>query len=241
MEEEPTTDQSKWGAKQAFLIFLAILGGVIGASFFIGIIFGILTIVKIDVLDLPFPSALFSIPLTEGVILVITIIFVMNRDAGRRELGLKRASSKILLIAAAAAVPLFFLSWGIDIVQTVVFGPNPQAELLTRLTSPRDVPQLIMMILMNLVLVGPIEELAYRGFVQKGFENSFGKAKGLLITSALFGITHVLNSPYNVAPALVGGLVLGFVWQRTGGNTIVSATMHGVYNSTAFILSFFLT
>jgi len=97
------------------------------------------------------------------------------------------------------------------------------------------------MIALFLVLVGPVEELAFRGFIQKGFENSFGKLKGLLIASVLFALVHGLNSAYYFAPVFAVGLVIGYVWQRTGGNTTASALMHAVYNSVQIILTYLIT
>jgi membrane protease YdiL (CAAX protease family) len=36
-------------------------------------------------------------------------------------------------------------------------------------------------------------------------------------------------------------LVLGYVWQRTGGNTTASALLHGVYDTIAIAAAYFLT
>lgn len=228
---------SKWTARLSFVCYVAVFGGSVGASFVVAFI---LEAMKIDVLNLPYPAALFIFPITESVILLVTMLFARYKRASLRELGWKKASFRVLAIASVAAAPIFLLGLGINIFQTAVFGPDPMAELYLTLTKPKDFFQLAAMILINLVFVGPCQELAYRGFIQKGFENSFGKLKSLLITSILFGFWHILNSPYNVATAFAGGLVLGYVWQRTDGNTIVSALMHGVNNSISFAIVFFL-
>jgi len=65
--------------------------------------------------------------------------------------------------------------------------------------------------------------------------------KGLLISSVLFGLMHGLNTLYAIVPVFVVGLVLGYVWQRTGGNTTASALMHGVYDSIAVALAYFFS
>ena len=103
---------------------------------------------------------------------------------------------------------------------------------------PRSSFQLVAMIVLSLVLVGPCEELAFRGFVQKGFENSFGKMKGLLMASVLFGLSHGLNTLYAIVPTFAAGLVLGYVWQKTGGNTTASALIHGINNSISFAIAY---
>ena len=229
---------SEWRAKLALACYIALVGGIFAGSIALALVsFGF----GIDVLDPPFPIAFISIPINEAIILVITLLFARHKGASLEKLGLKRAGFRTLAIVAVAALPLILLVSGISIGEEMLFGPDPTAELLEKALTPRNSLQLIIMIALNLVLVGPCEELAFRGFVQRGFENSFGKVQGLLLASGLFGLLHGLNTVYAIVPLVVGGLVLGFVWQRTGGNTTVSALMHGVYNSIALALAYFLT
>jgi membrane protease YdiL (CAAX protease family) len=231
-------NQSKWRAKLALACFFTLVGGILMGAIIVELaLFGM----KIDSSDLPFPTALISVPVTEAVILGVTLLFARYKGASLKELGLRKASLRVLTIVSIVAVPLFLLVVGISVCEEVVFGPDPTAKLVEKAVMPRDSFQLIAMIVLFLVVVGPCEELAFRGFVQKGFENSFGKMKGLLIASVLFGLLHGLNTPYAIVPLLVGGLALGYVWQRTGGNTTASALMHGVYNSIAMAAAYFLT
>jgi len=195
----------------------------------------------IDILDPPYPTALISIPVNEAIILGVTLLFARYKGASLKKLGLKKASFRVLAIVSVVAVPLFLLVAGISVGEEMFFGPDPIAELVEKAVMPRDSFQLVVMIVLFLVLVGPCEELAFRGFVQRGFENSFGKMTGLLLASVLFGLLHGLNTLYAIVPVFVVGLVLGYVWQRTGGNTTASALMHGVYNSIAIATAYFLT
>ena len=231
-------NQSKWKAKIALACYFALIGGILTASLIVGLVlFGS----GIDYLDLPFPDALISLPVNETIILGVTLLFARYKGASLKELGLKKASFRILAIVSVLAVFLFLLGLGISIGEEVVFGPDPMAGLIEKSVTPRDSFQLVAMIALSLVLVGPCEELAFRGFVQKGFENSFGKMKSLLIASVLFGLLHGLNTVYAIIPAFAAGLVLGYVWLRTGGNTTASALMHGVNNSISIAIAYFLT
>jgi membrane protease YdiL (CAAX protease family) len=136
-------------------------------------------------------------------------------------------------------VLLLFLAGSISLVEEIVLGPDPDAELLVDAIMPRDSFQLIALIGISLVLVGPVEELAFRGFVQKGFENSFGKTTGLLIASILFGLLHGLNSLRSILPVTAVSLFMGYVWQKTDGNTTASAWMHGLYDAIAIAITYF--
>jgi len=230
-------NQFDWKAPTAFLCYLTLAAGLFLGSIIVAIIlFGL----QLDFQELTFPVAFLSLPITEGIILGITLLFAKHKGATLRKLGLKKPSLRIIVIVSFAAVLLLFLAGTISGFQEFVLGPDPDAELLVDVIMPRDAFQLIALIGISLALVGPAEELAFRGFVQRGFESSFGKTTGLLIASILFGLLHGLNSLRSILPVTVVSLFLGYVWQKTDGNTTVSAWMHGVYNAITIALAFFV-
>jgi membrane protease YdiL (CAAX protease family) len=229
-------NQSGWKAKTAFFCYLTLAAGLIVGSFLVAFL---MLGLGLDMQEPSFPLALASLPITEGIILSITLLFAKYEGASLRELGLKKPSLKIMVIVSFAAVLLLFLAGGISLVQEIVLGPDPQAELLTEALLPRDSLQLIALLGLSLALVGPAEELAFRGFVQRGFENSFGKATGLVIVSILFGLLHGLNSLRSILPVTAVSLFLGYIWQKTGGNTAASAWTHGLYDAIAIAVTYF--
>ena len=227
--------QSRWKAKLALGCYFALIGGIFMGAIVLELI---LLGMGIDYQDSPFPIVFIATPVNETIILGVTLLFARYKSASLEELGLKKASFRILAVVSVLAVFLYSIGLSISIGEEIVFGPDPMGELFAELVVPRDSFQLIAMIALSLVLVGPCEELAFRGFVQKGFENSFGKMKGLLIASLLFGLSHGLNTFYAIVPTFVAGLVLGYVWQKTGGNTTASALMHGINNSISISIAF---
>ena len=228
----------KWGAKLALACVLALICVVLTVYGIFG--FGIFQSTSWHFqLDLPFPTYFVVGPIVQVILLTITLLFARYKRASLKELGLKRTSPKILASTSVALIPLFLSTVVVTGVLTTVFGPDPMAEAYTEAAMPRDVLQLVAYVVMSLVLVGPVEELAFRGFVQQGFENSFGKMKGLLIASVLFGLPHLASYPYNAATAFANGLVLGYVWQKTGQNTTATAVIHGIFDSIGVILVYF--
>lgn len=228
--------QSEWDGKASLACYFALLGGVLAGSIVLGLL---LAIAQVDYQTLPFPMAFVSVPVNETAVLGVTFLFARYKGASLERLGLKRVSLKVLAVVSVVAVLLVLLASGIEAAQTIVFGPDPLEEAYLEAVMPRDSLQLVAMIVLFLGVVGPCEELAFRGFIQKGFENSLGKVGGLLLTSALFGLWHSLNTLHAVLPTFVGGLVLGYVWQKTGGNTTALAWMHGVYNTVIALATFF--
>ena len=186
------------------------------------------------ILDLPFPAGLIYIPITEIMILSSILLLTKLLDLSFRKLGLNKIGFRIIMLISIGALLLFFTNVIILMLETRLIGPDLGAEFYSKYTTPKSFSQLIFFIIIQLILVGPSEELAFRGFIQKGFENSWGKTKSLLITSILFGLWHAPNRPYHILTSFIGGLVLGYTWQRTNGNTLASAFLHGFYNSLFF-------
>jgi membrane protease YdiL (CAAX protease family) len=94
------------------------------------------------------------------------------------------------------------------------------------------------------LLVGPIEELLFRGVVQGVLRRSFGVRVGIVVASGLFGLVHwvaVSGGPTEkfayVAIAGTLGIVLGVLYERT--ETILAPGLaHGVYNSVLFVIQY---
>ena len=227
-------NQSKWGAKLALISYLVLWGGRFMSYLIVGLL-----LPGMGTGDLPFPTGLVSLPVGNVTILGITLLFARYKGVGFKELGLRKISLKILAIIVITAVLTRLLSAGIMIGEEAILGPDPMAETRQKFLMPNDSLQLAAMIAISLIMVGPCEELAFRGLIQKGFENSFGNSKGLLIASLLFIIIHVGSGLYTVVSVVPVALIFGYVWQRTSGNTSASALIHGISNSIGFTLVYF--
>lgn len=229
-------NHGEWRAKTAFLCYITLFAGLVAGSIVVAIVlFGL----RIDLQESGFPLALLSLPITEGIILGITLLFARSEGASLRKLGLKKPSPKTIAVVSLAAVLLLFLAGSIALAEDAVLGADPEAETLTEAILPTDTLQLVALIGISILLVGPAEELAFRGFVQRGFENSFGKTAGLVIASVLFGLLHGLNSLWSILPVTVVSLFLGYIWQKTDGNTAATAWMHGLYDAITITIAFY--
>jgi membrane protease YdiL (CAAX protease family) len=233
--KETTERKNVWKARSAFACYIIVIAGILLASMFVGLI---LRHFGIDLMDPSFPLALISIPVNELVILLITLAFARRSGANIRNLGLRRVSIRLSLLMVVVAVSMLALTAAVAFAQTTILGPDPSEEMFSKMVSPRTPLQLIILVALSLAVVGPVEELFARGYMQSGLEESFGKTKGWLIASILFGMLHALNITRAIAPTLVAGLVLGLIWQKTDRNTTASAIVHGVYNSIALAIAF---
>ena len=231
-------NHASWKASSALICYVALIAGILVSSILVvTIIFGL----GIDYEQLGFPSSLLSLPITEGIILGITLLFARQKGATLRDLGLKKPSLKIVLTVTVAAVLLIFLAVSISVVEDVILGPDPMAEELLQALLPKDALQLVLLVGISILLVGPAEELAFRGFIQRGLENSYGKTAGLIVASVLFGLLHGFNSLRSIIPVTVLSLFLGYIWQKTNYNTTATAWMHGLYDALTITIAYLVS
>ncbi|MFD1647267.1 CPBP family intramembrane glutamic endopeptidase [Haloarchaeobius litoreus] len=108
-------------------------------------------------------------------------------------------------------------------------------------------PEVILLVLVaQLLVVGPGEELLYRNVIQKSLYDVVTRPVAVVLASVIFSLVHI--PAYSAGGASLGGvattlaaifvlsLVLGGVYARTE-NVVVPAVIHGSYN----VLSFYST
>jgi membrane protease YdiL (CAAX protease family) len=229
--------QNFWNAKPAFILYILLISGILIGSVLFAII---LLSFGIDIYNSRFPSAIISLPINEGIIFAITIFFAKQYNANFKKLGLKKPKIKTILVASLVAGLLFLLAIAISLIEGIILGPDPEAEFLIALVLPKNSLQLIVMIAISIFLVGPAEELAFRGFIQRGFETSYGKNSSLLLTSIMFGLLHGFNSLRSIVPVTIVSVILGYFWQKTNGNTTAVALTHGLYDSLTITLAYLI-
>ena len=90
----------------------------------------------------------------------------------------------------------------------------------------------------TILLVGPTEELIFRGIVQGLLREAYGPWVGVTAASAVFAAVHV--SSYSgegllatLAVVLLLGGVLGVLYEKSG-NLVVPAVVHGLFNAVQF-------
>ncbi|WP_144905262.1 CPBP family intramembrane glutamic endopeptidase [Halobellus captivus] len=90
----------------------------------------------------------------------------------------------------------------------------------------------------TILLVGPTEELIFRGIVQGLFRRAYGPRVAIAAASAIFAAVHI--SSYSgdglyvtLGTILVLGGTLGVVYEKSE-NLVVPAVVHGLFNTAQF-------
>ncbi|MEA3281721.1 MAG: CPBP family intramembrane glutamic endopeptidase [Euryarchaeota archaeon] len=96
------------------------------------------------------------------------------------------------------------------------------------------IADMLVLVIIMFVFVGLVEELVFRSLLQTKLQQSIGVGSGLLVASALFGIMHSgYGSVYELLFATVAGLIIGYLYQKTGSLPFVTA-IHGTVNVLLF-------
>lgn len=162
------------------------------------------------------------------------------------------------LDGVAAAVPsrehLGLIAIGSVLVLAVIFGGS-EALAAAGLAAPDDAMLvaaesqpliLLAFAALSLVLIGPAEELFFRGAVQGNLRTAFGPVTAIGLTSLLFGVVHVtgfLTAGVALSLAVLGSLslnvlsavIFGALYERSGTLT-VPAIVHGLTNAVGLVV-----
>lgn len=101
---------------------------------------------------------------------------------------------------------------------------------------------MLYMIPLAFLIIGPGEELLFRGAIQGLFRESFDAVPAVLLSSALFAVAHVtalLGSSLQAKAATIVALftlsiILGAIYERTD-NLVVPSLVHGFYDAVVFL------
>jgi len=145
--------------------------------------------------------------------------------------------SAVVGIAATAADEAFELTDPDDTV-------GAEQEVVTMLT---DNPELIpVAVLLMFLVVGPAEELLFRGVVQARMRERVSALPAILLTSVVFALIHIPgfalgSSLFDVVTGVsvlaIGSIIFGYVYERTQ-NIVVVALLHGFYNSVVLMFAY---
>ncbi|MGV9173103.1 MAG: CPBP family intramembrane glutamic endopeptidase [Promethearchaeia archaeon] len=281
IEEEniETTEKKLWGIGASIgiplLAFIVMNLAVIG----------IMVIITLFIFDLALLMNLLTSPLfiiLTSIVELLLILFpvyyvgkylknptINNRF---RLLGLSTKRLDNLGIVKELAIGLIFAVVGIFLVGFVSLATEFLLEFFfnIQIVSAEDVPtndidfvissaeiiEIILLAIIMIGVVGPSEEILFRGFMQKGLVNRLGEIWGVLITAFIFAIIHLItlvfiavSSPFTFVvlfilmfmPYFAISLMLGLLFRWRDQNLLAVIITHGVYNALTVILAFFLT
>ncbi|MEF8791744.1 MAG: CPBP family intramembrane glutamic endopeptidase [Haloarculaceae archaeon] len=224
-------------------VLLAALGLGVGSLLVRGTV---LALESAGVAVTPTRAILISTVLLQGVAFGgVSLAYLRLRGLDRSYLGVRVPSLREWLTVASGWILALFGAVTMVVV-VVVTGLDPAANRAGEL-GQADPLVFALLVPVSFLLIGPGEELLFRGIIQNSLVESLGRLPGILLATLLFAAAHVfsLAGPLSgravtVLLLFVPGLVLALTYDFTD-NIVVPSLVHGAYNATLFALSFFGT
>ena len=157
-----------------------------------------------------------AVPLFIGVLVAIRTLHLRRSDVG---LAIGSPISQVLVALTGV---------GFGAIEYLILQPD---DLITTYSAGR----MALMSAMFLVCTGFLEEIAFRGVIQRSAEEALG-ARGWVYTAVVFSVLYIgYLSPAQWVFALFVGLYFGWVVRRTG--SLLGVTLaHGIANAMVYVV-----
>lgn len=159
-------------------------------------------------------------------IMVAIWILMQSQHISKETVGLNIGNLPLQLLVGLTGI-------GFGFVEYLILRP-------TALIPNLDPINIIFASLIAIISTGLMEELIFRGIIQRNAENIMGKIWGIIFTSILFTSFNISwNSPIDIIFIFAVSLCYGYIFQKTRSILGVSIS-HGICNAVLFIILPFL-
>jgi membrane protease YdiL (CAAX protease family) len=148
----------------------------------------------------------------------------------------------LVLVARSQEIPIRTNLKGLLLIPVVVALAAPIAVAEYAILEPESlIPAptpgwLIAMVLIQVLMVGLVEEILFRGILQHRFAEYLGRPGGIALASALFGAMHsIYGSGLEIVYVVFVGAIFGVIYELTDSIGLVSI-LHGALNVFLFAL-----
>ncbi len=139
---------------------------------------------------------------------------------------------------------------GYQALDTVLIGPvlqrlTGEAVNLSQFAILRgNLTALIASLILSWTEAAFIEEMVFRGYLLNRLMDLLGRERigiviALLVHAALFGLGHTYQDLTGVLDTALAGLLIGFLYLRFRRNLWLPILVHGVIDTTGFLLIYF--
>jgi len=197
------------------------------------------------------PFALISLELFIGQVVGmggLSALYLWYTGRGIEYVPIRRPTLVETAIIIVAPFGIIFVTAMISQL-SLLLGVEPSEHALGGL-GDIDPRLYLYLIPLMFLIVGPFEELLYRGVIQRRLRESFGALAAIVLASVIFALIHIPAHGFggagvaSVAASMValfgGSLIFGAIYEYTENLTVV-ALIHGLYNSILLALLYVVT
>jgi membrane protease YdiL (CAAX protease family) len=184
---------------------------------------------KFQILGSPYGTSILGV--SEALLLVPLLIYTRKLGIGRNQLGL-RTGNRVQFTADVAVgvmigISMVPISMIASALNEAILGPQPQIDYVKGSFTAASPLELFLLLFSTIIVVAPVEETIIRGFVQQGFERSFGEAKGLISSSLVFALMHL--NIWSIFPLTILGIMLGLCFRVRHNRLLAPVISHALY------------
>lgn len=145
----------------------------------------------------------------------------------------QQVGKKLLFgVLSAAALYLVFFAGNV-LLRSLFTSAGPGISVVYGLGTGQP---LIKIAVLLVLVIGPGEELFWRGFIQRGYSQRWGRAPGVVASAVLYTLVHAgSGNMVLILAACIGGFFWGWLyfWKRS---IIVNVSSHVIWDVAVFIL-----
>lgn len=146
-----------------------------------------------------------------------------------------RFSLREVACGLGIAFVLWWVFWTGDKLSGLLFSfERPQVEMIYAMKH--NTPDGIIALLL-LLLIGPAEEIFWRGFVQRRMMQRWGANAGFLVATACYTAVHIPSFNFMlIMAALVVGFCWGLIYRLFPRHLAALIVSHAVWDACAFVV-----
>jgi len=161
---------------------------------------------------------------------LVLMSFIFNKDIFK----IRKPTIRHILIGISSAIVLYIIFYLGNIISGFIF-PFKDSQVLS-VYSNRSNGNLIWIGLLLLFIIGPGEEIYWRGFIQNTLSRKMGETKGYVISVLLYAGVHIITGNVMlVIAALVCGIFWGWLYKKEK-NLLPVIISHAIWDLTVFVI-----
>lgn len=145
-----------------------------------------------------------------------------------------RFSLTDILLGVAIAVALWSFFWVGDKLSQLMFDfARPQVDTIYGM---KEGTSSLLLTFLLLFIIGPAEEIFWRGYVQDSLSKRWGADRGFLAATVVYALVHIGSMNFMlVMAALVAGVVWGLLYRFFPGRFAAIIVSHALWDVAVFV------
>jgi membrane protease YdiL (CAAX protease family) len=161
-------------------------------------------------------------------------LYINHRNGEAINFRLYYFEPKYILIGLVSAAILYLVFFTGDIVSKLII-PFADKQVVG-VYSNKSLLNPVIIGLLLLFVIGPAEEVFWRGFVQDTLAEKFGENKGWIFASLIYGGVHIVAMNFMLfMAALICGLFWGWIFKKYK-SVWPGLISHALWDLTIFVL-----